>query len=442
MHNYFYSLADFVEQQLQSEEVSLTRFRGEQSDFIRFNQAKVRQPSSVIQRYLEIDLIQAQRHTHGQLTLSGQLSTDKARITQLILELRQQLPELSEDPYLLYATEVNVSEVIATCHLPKAKEVLGEILGAVAGYDFVGLYAAGGIFSGFANSFGQRNWHSSYNFSLDWSFYHHQDKAVKAAYAGSQWETSVFHDKIQQCQAQFEIIQRSPRTIEPGRYRVYLAPSALYEIFKLLSWGSFGLKFQRTKESPLLKMLAEPRQDLHPSITLRENTAAGLAPAFQSEGGFIKPDQVLLIENGIYRDALVSPRSAKEYDVPTNGANAEETPTALDLAAGSFSQAEVLKTLGNGIYINNLWYLNYSDRAACRITGMTRFATFWVEQGEIIAPLNVMRFDETLYQLLGSKLIALTAEREFMIETDTYEFRSTNSARLPGALIDEFTFTL
>ncbi|EDN65042.1 hypothetical protein BGP_6566 [Beggiatoa sp. PS] len=43
---------------------------------------------------------------------------------------------------------------------------------------------------------------------------------------------------------------------------------------------------------------------------------------------------------------------------------------------------------------------------------------------------------------MGESLVALTAEREFIMETDTYENRSTNSARLPGALVEEFTFTL
>ena len=220
-----------------------------------------------------------------------------------------------------------------------------------------------------------------------------------------------------------------------------MSPTALSEILGLLCWGGFGLKAQRTKESPLLRMLEEPAQHLHPSVTITENTAKGIAPTFQ-EQGFIKPAQIPLIEQGIYNQALVSPRSAKEYGVETNGANDEEIPSSLDLAAGNFARADVLKTLDKGIYINNLWYLNYSDRAACRITGMTRFATFWVEHGEIVAPLNVMRFDETLYNILGAKLIALTAERDFIIDADTYEVRSTDSARLPGALVDGFTLTL
>jgi hypothetical protein len=34
------------------------------------------------------------------------------------------------------------------------------------------------------------------------------------------------------------------------------------------------------------------------------------------------------------------------------------------------------------------------------------------------------------------------AEREFILDPGTYFQRSTDSARLPGALIDDFTLTL
>ena len=76
------------------------------------------------------------------------------------------------------------------------------------------------------------------------------------------------------------------------------------------------------------------------------------------------------------------------------------------------------------------------------MTGMTRFATFWVEDGEIKAPLNVMRFDETAYRMLGENLVDLTAEREMILDAGTYFQRSTTSGNLPGALVDDFTFTL
>jgi len=117
-------------------------------------------------------------------------------------------------------------------------------------------------------------------------------------------------------------------------------------------------------------------------------------------------------------------------------------PQSLDVAPGEVALDRVLATLDDGIYVGNVWYLNYSDRVACRTTGMTRFATFWVENGALAAPLEVMRFDETLYRMLGANLIGLTAEREWIVDPSTYSQRSTATTRLPGALIADFTLTL
>lgn len=102
----------------------------------------------------------------------------------------------------------------------------------------------------------------------------------------------------------------------------------------------------------------------------------------------------------------------------------------------------MLREIGNGLYVGNLWYLNYSDKPACRTTGMTRFATFAVDNGVLAAPVPAMRFDETIYRLLGDALVGLTRERETILDSDTYGRRSTRSARVPGALVDGLTFTL
>ena len=117
-------------------------------------------------------------------------------------------------------------------------------------------------------------------------------------------------------------------------------------------------------------------------------------------------------------------------------------PGSTRMTAGALPRPAVLARLDTGVYINNVWYLNYSDRSACRITGMTRFATFWVEHGVIQAPLNVMRFDESIYRMLGEHLLELTAERDLILDASSYHRRSTSSGRLPGALVEDFNFTL
>lgn len=441
MQEYFYQLADYLSSLLKQEEIYTCSFSAEDSDFVRFNRSAVRQAGTVSQRYLAFDLIRGLRHTGGTVALSGDFALDRDRAAHLLAGLREKLPYLPEDPHLLYATEVQSSEHHGKNRLPEdSAAIVAAILQAGHSRDLVGIYAAGGIHNGFANSFGQRNWFSSYSYNFDWSFYLHGDKAVKTSYAGFVWDPSEFARKVESASDQLAVLAQPPRTIEPGRYRVYLAPAALAEIIGLLNWGGFGMKDHRTKQTTLLKMIEEGTR-LHPLISIIENSRDGVAANFQ-EAGFIKPDQVTLIEKGALRDCLVSPRSAKEYNVPTNGASDGEMPESLDVAAGDIPANEILHRLDTGVYINNLWYLNYSDRTACRITGMTRFATFWVENGMIQAPLNVMRFDETLYRMLGENLEGLTRERDLILDSGTYGARSTSSDRMPGALVKDFTFTL
>jgi predicted Zn-dependent protease len=440
MQEYFYALADVITASLHADEFYTCTFHAEDSDFVRFNRSAIRQAGTVVQRFLTLDLIHGRRHAAAEVALSGDFEGDRGRVSQMLTELREKLPHLPEDPHLLYATTVHSSVHQGENRLPDRTDAVAAVLDAGNGRDLVGIYAAGGIYAGFANALGQRNWFASFTFNCDWSFYYQRDKAVKTSYAGFSWEPTVFARKVAEATAQLDVLGRPPRTIPPGCYRVYLAPSALYDILEMLAWGGFGLKDHRTKHTTLLKMVEEGVH-LHPAITIRENTRDGVAPNFQ-EAGFIKPDQVTLIEAGVFRDCLVSPRSAKEYEVPTNGASSAEAPEAVDMAAGKIARDDVLPQLDTGVYINNLWYLNYSDRSACRLTGMTRFATFWVEGGSIQAPLSVMRFDESIYRMLGDQLLGLTAEREFILDASTYHQRSTGSSRLPGAVVEQFTFTL
>lgn len=440
MEELFHEVADALGAELRGREVFTATIGAEDSEFVRFNRGAVRQAGTVSTRTLSVDWIEGRRHAAGSLSLSGERRVDRARIVRLVEELREKRAYLPEDPFLLYATEPRSTAYRGPNRLPGGGEAVGEIQAAAPGQDLVGIYASGGIHAGFANSFGQRNWYSTYSYNLDWSFYRTADKAVTANYAGFEWRRSDLERRMSAAGAELELVGRAARTIEPGRYRVYLAPAAFYDVLSLLGWGGFGLRAHKTKTTPLVRMVEEGAR-LDPRFSVTENTAEGVAPDFQEEG-FRRPPVVPLIERGRYRECLASPRSAVEYGAETNGASAGEMPESLDVAPGQVPSDRILAELGRGIYVSNVWYLNYSDRAACRTTGMTRFATFWVENGRLAAPLSVMRFDDTIYRMLGENLIGLTAERELLFDPGSYGQRSTTTARLPGVLIDDLTFTL
>ena len=65
-----------------------------------------------------------------------------------------------------------------------------------------------------------------------------------------------------------------------------------------------------------------------------------------------------------------------------------------------------------------------------------------VENGEYKGPINTMRFDETVYNIFGDKLIGLTDNQQLLIDSSTYEERSTYSSTIPGAIVEDFKMTL
>ena len=437
--NTFKALVDWLKQAITEKEQFHLGFAAESSEFVRFNHAKVRQAGQVQQASLNLKLIEGGRHADLSITLAGEPELDRQRLAAGLQQLRETLPLLPQDPYLLLNHNAWQSQNEQAHPLPDLAQVLEDISQAANGADLVGIYAAGPISRGFASSDGAFGWHQANSFNFDFSLFHANGEAVKASYAGNHWDSAEFARRVQLAREQLEFLGRPLHKLAPGEYRAYLAPAALEEIISLITWGGFSAQSIASKGSSLQKLYAG-EQHLSPLVSVDEQISGSLSQAFSSEG-YPRSD-VTLINAGKADGQLVNSRSAAEYGLSANGAGSDESPSALQMAAGSLAQADILKQLGTGLYISNLWYLNYSDLPAARLTGMTRFATFWVEDGEIKAPVSTMRFDDSVYSLLGSQLEALTAERELLLSASTYGQRNTSSNLLPGALVKRLTLTL
>jgi predicted Zn-dependent protease len=438
LKDFFLALFDQLAAALRPKEYLLCNFLGEQSDFVRLNVNRVRQAGEVRQYELAINLVSGHRSARAITNVTGTINADAQHCLRLISSLRYQIDSLPKDPYLLINRNVENSESIGENRLEPAGRVVERIISTFQRSDLVGFYASGQIYRGFANSLGQRNWYVRSSFNLEWSCFLENNKAVKSRYAGFQWDDNEFEHKTVKVREAVERLKRPEKSISPGRYRVYLAPAAVEELLSTVAWSGFGAKSHRTRQSCLLK-LAQGIEQLHSSIALAENNDRGIAPDF-TRTGFIKPARVKLIEQGKFADLLVNSRSAKEYGFAVNADS--EYPSSLELSPGGLADREILNSLDDGIYISNLWYTNYSDPNACRITGMTRYACFWVEKGRIIAPISPMRFDESLYRMLGPNLLGVTEDQEWILSGDTYLRRSVSGMRLPGLLIEDFNLTL
>lgn len=443
--SYFGDLAAGLPRFLSADEHFMCSYAAEQSDFVRFNHARIRQAGHVDQAEVSLRLIHdhadGQRQASISLTLSGDVASDLAHCERALASLRVTLPDLPPDRLLKIETEGFESRNVRVGRLPSGIDMASNVTELGVGHDLVGFLATGPLQRGFASSYGHHNWHEVANFNFEWSLYYEADKAAKSSYAGFEWDPAVLRAKIIRAANDVAILRLPTRRLDPGAYRVYLSPMAMGELVSTMGWGGFSAKARATRTSPLQK-LYDGQATLSPLVSMSEHTAGGLMPVVQSDG-FRRPEHIDLVTAGCGVGLLASPRTAAEYGVPQNGAETgNEDALSLDMAPGSVEADHTMRELGTGLCINNLWYLNFSDRMNCRLTGMTRFATFWVENGEAVAPTNVMRFDDSIYRMLGDQLTGLTAMREFIPDSSTYHSRSTASKRLPGAFVDDFRLTL
>ena len=440
MKSYFKKVSEYLFNSLESNEILILNFDAEQTDFVRFNHAKIRQAGNVDQATLTLSLVYKRKSLNSVIRLSLDYQKDSVLLLRTLYYLRREIPELPRDPYLMYERNLNSFDRETKNKSLDSFNITDSILQGCHSLDMVGILSTGAIMKGFSNSLGQFNWHESQSFNFDWSMYTDTGKAIKQNYSDQVWDQNIFSSLLDESKQKLQVIDNKEQTIQPGEYRVYLSPSALNEIVDMLSWGGFSYKANKIGSSPLHLMMKGEKK-LNKIVSFTEDLTNGISPKFHSDG-FIKPDTTELIINGEYKSSLISPRSALEYSVNHNAAEYYESPVSINLKEGVISNDNILATLKDGIYISNLWYLNFSDLNNGRITGLTRFGCFKVSNGEYQGPINTMRFDETVYNIFGDKLIGLTNNKQLLIDSSTYEERSTHSSTIPGAIVEDFKMTL
>lgn len=413
---------------------------GEESQFTRFNQARVRQTGGVSDGNLTLTLMQDDRTASTTVPFVGEFEVDWPLLKTVWEELQAVVPQLPVDPFVVLPMGSATSRTVNQGEVLRADAIASTLLDPVQNLDFTGIYAGGLIFQGYADSAGQRHWFESTSYSLDFSLFDAQNRAVKGTFAGNQWQPAKFLDKINQAKQQLAMMGRPAKTIERGQYRTYLAPAAVAELLYMFSWGGVG-EADLQQGNSAFGLLRQGKRQLSPKFTLQENFEQANMPRFNTYGE-VAPLQLPIIQQGQLVNSLVSSRSAKEYQLPSNYASRGEHLRAPEILPGDLAAPQILSGLDRGLYLSNLHYLNWSDHPNGRVTGMTRYACFWVERGEIVAPIENLRFDESLYQCFGDGLLALTDFQDTIPNIDTYDRRGLGDCRVPGILTDDFTYTL
>ncbi|BAB73046.1 TldD/PmbA family protein [Nostoc sp. PCC 7120 = FACHB-418] len=432
-------LETLLVKKLENEQFTV-KLSSERSQFTRFNKAKVCQTGFVADGWIELTLMTDQRSSFRQFPFTGNWEKDWQSAYQALQELRDELPLLPVDPYLVLPSGNNTSRETHIGNILPAEAVVTNVLEQVRELDFTGIYAGGLVIRAYGDSRGQKHWFATDSFTLDYSLFISSGQAVKGTFAGSSWDQEAYSVKISEGKQQLKLLSNPAKEVPKGQYKTYFAPAAVADLLGMLSWGAVS-EADLQQGNSALAILSRQDKQLSPKFSLRENFQLGLVPRFNQLGEMAAPE-LSIIDKGILVNTLVNSRTAKEYQKIANGANSSETLRAPEVITGNLTYEQILPSLDTGLYVSNLHYLNWSDRPTGRITGMTRYACFWIENGEIIAPIENLRFDESLYRFWGDNLIDFTNFQEFIPEVGTYESRQLGGSLVPGMLVNDFTYTL
>lgn len=428
-------------------------FRAEASDFVRLNQGAIRQPGHVDRALATIRLLEGQRHASRMVALSGEAAEDRIRMAQAVAGLRSGLSSLTEDPLCTIETDASRSRRVERMASPGATQgveqpsrpgdvaraIIEQVVNQTRGLDFVGILAAGPRARGFINSHGVHHWHEVDGYSFDFSLHHDQGelrgRAAKDSIHGRAWQAEAFAQRLERLRRDHDLLARPACAAPRGDVRVFLMPAAVEGLLSLMSWGGFSARDRMARRSPLQR-LADGEASLSDQVSIWDDVRASDASGFNSDG-FRRVTPLRLIEQGRAVGACCNPRTSIEYGIKHTGADGEQ-PEALVMAAGTIQMQDAMRALGTGLFVNRLWYLNWSDRQSARMTGMTRFATWWVEKGEVVGPVDPMRFDDSIYRMFGDALEGLTTGRDMIGDDSTYDERSLKTALVPGALLSSW----
>jgi predicted Zn-dependent protease len=208
-----------------------------------------------------------------------------------------------------------------------------------------------------------------------------------------------------------------PVDLEPGRYEVVLAPSAVADILGFLA--IYGFNGKAVEEGRSFVKIGDGQFD--PAFSLRDDVAdpgmVGLG--FDVEG--TPRRRIDLVVDGVSRAILHTRRTARAA-----GHGAQSTGHAVEggatwgalggkfvVPAGDRDHDALIAGVERGIYVLDFWYTRILDPRTQVVSGLTRNGVWLIEDGRIGRALTNMRFTQSYAEALGPGAVrAIGSERE------------------------------
>ena len=418
---------------------------GENSQYFRFNDSKIRQTGIIEDYKVTLSLFHGKKSLQATTTISSDINYSVKNLISEINGLREPLSLIPENSFTEFPEKFNSCDMHRIGQLPDREDILDSLMDIIREDNLTGVWTSGKIFRASSTSEGTNHWFEKDSFIFDFSLIDAKENMVKILYPGYEWSKEKFLSAFNDASAQLKLMNKSKIELKPGKYRVWFEPHAVADFVDMLNWNGVSESSLRNGSSSLLKMRND-NVKLSKKFSLDESFDRKSTAPFNSRGEV--SNNVHLIENGELKNTLINSKTALEYNLKSNYAEdvnswgMGEYLRAPLMHGGDIKQNERLQRLGTGIFISNIHYLNWSDNLGGRITGLTRYVCYWVEDGKMIAPIKTMRFDDSFYNFFGNNLEGVGESILSRPVIETYDGRNPGETTCPGILVNDFELTL
>lgn len=418
---------------------------GENSQYFRFNDSKIRQTGIIEDYNVTLSLYHGKKSLQATTTVSSDIDYSVKNLISEIDGLREPLSLIPENNFTAFPDKFDSLEVYRDGELPNREEILDSLMSIIDKDNLTGVWTSGKIFRASSTSQGTQHWFEKDSFIFDFSLIDAKENMVKILYPGSDWNKDDFITAFDDASNRLQLMDKPKLELKPGKYRVWFEPHAVADFVDMLNWNGVSEASLRNGSSCLLKMRKD-NVKLSEKFSLDESFDRKSTASFNSRSEVSA--NVSLIKHGMLENTLINSKTALEYGLTSNYAEdvnswgMGEYLRAPFMHGGDIKLDERLEKLGTGIFISNIHYLNWSDNLGGRITGLTRYACYWVEDGKMIAPIKTMRFDDSFYNFFGNNLEAVGETLLSRPVIETYDGRNPGETTCPGILVNDFELTL
>ncbi len=198
---------------------------------------------------------------------------------------------------------------------------------------------------------------------------------------------------------------RAPREIPSGRYTVILEPAAVLDLvgFLFYDFAATALEDQRSCFNRRMG-----KQVMGSNISVWDDVYHPLQLGAPFDGEGVPRQKILLVDRGVPENLVYSRAAAKAARKKPTGHGFPlpnefgEAPMNLVFPGGKSSLEEMMASTGRGLLVTRLWYIREVDPYEKVLTGMTRDATFLVENGRVTGGIRNFRFNQSILEMLSN----------------------------------------